>query len=129
MRKYNFETQSSTSDWHLPFTLDASKVLPNGVWDHDDDVVYIGLHEDGAMWDDYGIMRRDARPTWSAQSNDGTNTVQLIDPNSVAIVVPAHAFSRMRCGTLDVGVRYLRTSTGATSTLLLGRLPIIPGII
>lgn len=129
MQTYNFDSHSNRSDWKLPFSLNAKAVVGSGGWAAPDDEILVGLSMSGYDWDDYGFTRCDGAPFWQASSNDGSNVVTLVMPSSIDILVPASAFARVGVGTMDVGVHFQRASTNQSYTLLIGRLPVVNGIV
>ena len=130
MIRQNFQATSVQSDWTMPFVIDCSKLTSE--WT-DAEVVELHVAPDGITgWDDYGLRRYDSTPpyvagwrTWESNSNDGTGCVQLIDPASVQILVPANVISSFGPGMVGIGVHFTRPETGQRVTLLSGRLPII----
>ena len=135
MRGFAFPPTTNTSDWRAPFYVAANDELVT--WHPPDDEVILGLSGDTHVWEDYGSHRTSyppgraatAAPYFRASSNDGSGYVTLINPGLIDILIPASVMSGFPPMELNVGVRYARASDQRTSTLFLGRLPIIHGVV
>lgn len=136
MLQHNFQSTSNRSDWRMPFTLDASRVLGPNPWGPND-VVELNISPDHASWDDYGHRRYDAPPldervgssaAFSTRSDTGDGIVTLSEPATISILVPHWVIGGLGIGTVSVGIHYLRLVGGraiARETLLAGALPIV----
>lgn len=128
----NFPPTSNRGDWRMPVTLDATRLLGSEPWEATD-VVELHLSPDHATWDDYGQRRLDNPPAseripapfFATRSDDGRGIVTLAQPSTIVVVVPAWAIASLGIGTVNVGIHYEDLSTGARTTLLAGRLPIV----
>jgi hypothetical protein len=133
VKRVNFQTASATADWNMPYTLLVPEI--DG-WDQDVEVVVLGLSPDFVEWNDYGIRQRsfpmsDApqAPFFQASSDDGSGVVMLLDPNEISIVVPFNVIQQLGPGAVNVGIQYRTKDTGSRATLLIGRLPLVWGVI
>ena len=135
MRGFNFQPTTSTSDWRAPFYIAAGDELVT--WHPPDDEVLIGMSPDAVSWEDYGSRRisypagrSSYTPTFfQASSNDGSGYIMLRNPGLIDILIPANIMRGFGVGELNVGLRFTRASDSRTSTLFLGRLPIIHGVV
>ena len=64
-----------------------------------------------------------------ASSNDGSGYITLVNPGLIDILIPASVMRGFGPGEINVGVRFARASDQRTSTLLIGRLPILHGVV
>lgn len=135
IKQVQFEATSSTADWMFPYRLIAPQL---GGWDPDRDQVVLGMSPDYAAWDDYGFRQRGFpgpapdlwhAPFFQAASDDGRGIVTLVEPNLIDIVVPWNVMRSLGPGACSVGVQYRRLDGTARRTLLVGRLPIVDGVI
>lgn len=146
MRGFHFPPTTTTSDWRAPFyiAMSGTNYVPDEVtatalvtWHPPDDEVILGMSPDTLTWEDYGSHRTsyppgratDNPPYFRASSNDGTGYVALVNPGLIDILVPASVMRGFGVGELNVGLRYARASDQRTSTLFVGRLPIIHGVV
>ena len=128
-----FEEASASSDWRLPYRL----IIPEmTAWDETRDEVVLGLSPDSIIWDDYGTRSRtfppvghSTAPSYQASSRDGTGVVTLVDPNGIDILVPWNVIRSLGPGMINVGVQYRNILTGARSSLVAGRLPLVDTVI
>jgi len=135
MRGFAFPPASDTGDWHAPFYVAANDTFIT--WHPPDDEILIGISPEAITWSDYGSHHRTYPPGRTAShapyfrtsSNDGSGYVTLINPGLIDILIPASIMRGFGPGELNVGVRYARASDSRTSTLFLGRLPIIHGVV
>lgn len=135
VKQVQFEEASSAGDWQFPYQL----IVPSlTAWDTARDLVVLGMSPDYAAWDDYGFRSRSSlspRPDfWDVpfyQTNSDANggVVTLIDPNLISIVVPWNVMRRLGPGGCAVGVSYRTKDTDRRVPLLIGRLPIIDGVV
>ena len=134
VKRIMFETVASTADWSFPYAL----VMPGMVWDSEVDEVVLGLTPDYASWDDYGWRQRTfppataayhTAPFYQASSDDDDGVVTLVGDNQIDIVVPYTTMQNIGPGGVNVSVAYRNKETDARQVLLLGRLPIIDGIL
>ena len=106
-------------------------------WYPPDDEVLLGMSPDMLSWEDYGRHRQHyppgrtqtAAPYFRASSNDGSGYISLISPGLIDILIPASVMRSFPQGEINVGVRYQRASDQRTSTLFIGRLPILHGVV
>ena len=134
MRGFNFPPATDSGDWHAPFYVAANDEYVT--WT-DDDEVLVGISPDAITWSDYGPHYRSYPPGrtaanppyFRASSNDGSGYVTLINPGLVDIFIPASVMRGFGPGEVNVGVRYSRASDQRTSTLFIGRLPILHGVV
>lgn len=134
VKQVNFQTASATADWRFPY-----KLLVPGItkWDPAIDQVVLGMSPDFVQWDDYGLRTRefpaapgyDTAPFFQASSDDGSNVVTLVDPNLIDIVVPFNVIRQMGPGSVNVGVQYRQKDIASRATLIIGRLPLVAGVI
>lgn len=135
MRGYHFAPTTNSGDWHAPFYVAA-----NGewvTWDLADDEVLLGMSPDAISWEDYGSHRttyppgRSSAPApyFRASSNDSSGYVSLVNPGLIDILIPGSVMRGFGPGELNVGLRYARASDGRTSSLFLGRLPVVHGVV
>ena len=68
-------------------------------------------------------------PYFRASSNDGSGYVTLINPGLIDIIIPASVMRGFGSGELNVGMRFERASDQRTSTIFVGRLPVIDGVV
>ena len=133
MRGFAFSPTSNTGAWHQPFYVLINNSYPE--WDTPDDEVLLGISPDALTWEDYGAHYRNyppannAAPYIYASSNDGSGYVTLISPGLIDVLIPASVMRGMPPGEVNVGLRYARASDGRTSSLFVGRLPVIHGIV
>jgi len=134
LKRVMFEEASASSDWRFPYRL----IVPGQTeWRDDVDEVVLGMSPDYAAWDDYGRMQTANAPTpdfwnapfYSASSDDASGVVRLVDPNLIDIVVPYGAIRQMGPGGVSVGVQHRDKVSGSRTTLLVGRLPLLSGVI
>jgi hypothetical protein len=134
VKRVEFQTASATADWVFPYRLLVPGI--NG-WDKTVDLVVLGMSPDYVSWDDYGLRSRtfptapgyDTAPFFQATSDDGTGVVTLLDPNLISITVPYNTIRQLGPGGVDVGVQYRDKVAGSRATLLIGRLPLVAGVI
>ena len=135
VKQVNFQTASTTSAWRFPYTLLVPGI--NG-WKPEVDRVVLGMTPDAISWNDYGLHSRafppgtgtyDAAPYYQASSDDGTGVITLVDPNVISIVVPHNVMRTLGPGGVNVAVQYRTKDTDERATLLIGRLPLIWGVI
>jgi hypothetical protein len=134
VKRVEFQTASATADWVFPYKLLVPGI--NG-WNKSLDLIVLGMSPDYASWDDYGQRSRifpaapsyDTAPFFQASSDDGSDVITLVDPNLISIVVPYNTIRQLGPGGVDVGVQYRQKDTGARATLLIGRLPLVAGVI
>jgi hypothetical protein len=135
MRGFNFPPTSNTADWHAPFYVGANDDLVT--WHPPDDEVILGMSPDALTWEDYGSHRvssppgrtASSTPYFRTSSNDGSGYVMLRDRGLIDILIPASIMRGFGPGELNVGLRYARASDQRTSTLFVGRLPVIYGVV
>jgi len=135
MRGFAFAATTNTSDWHQPFYVYANGAYLQ--WWPPDDQVILGMSPDAITWSDYGAhtIRYPAgrttanAPYFQASSNDGSGYVTLISPGLIDIMVPASVMRGFGPGELNVGMRFERASDSRTSTIFVGRLPVINGVV
>ena len=135
MRGFAFPPTTNTSDWRAPLYVAANDEFVT--WHPPDDEVILGLSPDTIAWEDYGSHRTSyppGRPAHSgahfqASSNDGSGYIALINPGLIDILIPASVMRGFPPGELNVGVRFARASDQRTSTLFLGRLPVLHGVV
>lgn len=135
IKKVQFEETGSTSDWQFPYRLIVPQMT---AWDAERDLVVLGMSPDYAAWDDYGFRQRSnpaprpdfwSAPFYMATSDDDSGAVTLVDPNLISIIVPWGNMRSLGPGGCAVGVQYRDKITDRRTTLLVGRLPIIDGVI
>jgi hypothetical protein len=127
-----FEEASATSDWHLPYRL-----INKGGWIPDVDEIVLGMSPDNVAWDDYGHHVKAyppgndfwSAPWFQASSRDGSGIVTLMDPDMIDIRVPWHRMRGMGVGGVNVGLQYRNLDTDSRTTLLIGRLPLLAGVV
>lgn len=129
MREYAFPEASNRGDWAPSFA-----VAVNGSpaqWDPLDDIVTLALAYPWEMGADDYQLPRNTRPfvRISASSNDASGVVELINPGLISIHVPASTMSQFPQSSIRVALRYARVSDGRVVTFLVGRLPLIEGIV
>lgn len=135
MRGFAFTPTTNTSDWHQPFYVLVNNAYPE--WDLPDDEVLLGVSPDVLTWEDYGAHHNNfssarinnAAPYVRASSNDASGYVTLISPGLIDILLPASVMRGFPPGEVNVGLRYARASDQRTSTLFVGRLPILHGVV
>jgi len=106
-------------------------------WHPPDDEIILGLSPEELSWSDYGSHHKSYppgraasnAPYFRASSNDGSGYVTLVNPGLVDILIPASIMRGMGPGEINVGIRFARASDQRTSTLLIGRLPILHGVV
>lgn len=135
VKRVQFEEAAGGDDWAFPYKL----IVPGmTAWAPEVDQVVLGMTPDcWRDYSDYGFRRGfgngplpdfwDA-PFYSANSDDGSGVVMLVDPSTISIIVPYTAMRRMGPGGCSVGVQYRRKDLDTRSTLVMGRLPIIYGV-
>jgi hypothetical protein len=134
VKRVEFQTASAGADWVFPYRLLVPGI--NG-WDKAVDLVVLGMSPDAVSWDDYGLRSRsfpdapgyDTAPFYQASSDDGSGVVSLLDPNLISIVVPHNAIRQMGPGGVNVGIQYRQKDTGSRAQLLIGRLPLVAGVL
>jgi hypothetical protein len=118
-----------------PPTLEGVTATALVTWHPPDDEVILGMSGDTQAWEDYGSHRTSyppgklTPPFFQASSNDGSGYVALINPGLIDILIPASVMRGFGVGEINVGLRYARASDQRTSTLFVGRLPIIHGVV
>jgi hypothetical protein len=135
MRGFAFPPTTNTSDWRAPFYIGTEDALIT--WHPPDDEVILGMSPDTIDWQDYGSHRTSyppgsastTPPYFRASSNDGTGYVALINPGLIDIIIPASVMRGFGVGEINVGLRYARSSDSRTSTLFIGRLPVVGGVV
>lgn len=133
VKRVNFQTASAQADWVMPYTLLVPEIAG---WDQTIEVVVLGMSPDFVEWNDYGMRQRsfpmsDApqAPFFQSSSDDDDGVVTLLDPNQISIVVPFQRIAQLGPGAVNVGIQYRTKDTGSRSTLLIGRLPLVWGVI
>jgi hypothetical protein len=134
MRGVALPPTTNTGDWHAPFYVFVNDEYVD--WDIDDEVL-LGLSPDALTWEDYGRhyasyppgRASNAAPYVRASSNDGSGYVTLISPGLIDVLLPASVMRGFPPGEINVGLRYARASDGRTSSLFLGRLPVLHGVV
>jgi hypothetical protein len=131
-KRVMFEEASASSDWRFPYRL----IVPGMTAWSDDDTVVLGMSPDRISWDDYGWRSRvfpphghSATPWYQASSRDGSGVVTLVDPNGIDIRVPWTAIRSMGPGVINVGVQHRNEATGARTSLIAGRLPLVDTVL
>jgi hypothetical protein len=135
MRGFAFPPTTNTSDWRAPFYVAANENFVT--WHPPDDEVILGLSPDAINWEDYGAHyrsyptgRANTTPTYfQASSNDGSGYISLINPGLIDILIPASIMRGFGPGELNVGLRFARASDSRTTSLFIGRLPVLHGIV
>jgi len=136
MRGYNFPPATNTGDWRAPFYIAANGELIT--WWPPDDEVIVGMSPEAINWSDYGSHSKSyppgagansVTPYFRASSNDGSGYVTLINPGLLDILIPASVMRGFGSSEINIGVRFARASDQRTSTLLIGRLPILHGVV
>ena len=134
VKRMMFETTASTGDWRFPFVL----IMPAMVWDSEVDEVVLGMTPDYASWDDYGWRQQTFPPAtaayhpapfYQASSDDDDGVVTLVGDNQIDIIVPYTVMRNLGPGSVSVSVAYRNKDTDARTVLVLGRLPIVDGVI
>jgi hypothetical protein len=135
VKQVAFQSASSTAAWRFPYVLLVPGIT---AWDPQVDEVVIGMTPDAVEWDDYGRRSRgfppgsgswDTAPFWRASSDDGDGVVTLVDPNKIDIVVPHTVMQQLGPGGVQIGIQYRTKDSGERATLLVGRLPLIWGVV
>lgn len=135
MRGYAFAPTTNTSDWHQPFYVAANGAYLE--WHVPDDEILFGISPDDISWQDYGSRYRSYPPSrtnanapyFRASSNDGSGYVTLVNPGLIDVFIPASIMRGFGPGEINVGMRFQRASDSRTSAMLIGRLPILHGVI
>lgn len=135
VKTVQFEQASSTGDWQFPYRL----IMPQlTAWDAARDLVVLGMTPDYSARDDYGFRSRAAlvpradlwnAPAYQTNSDADDGVVTLIDPNLISIIVPWNIMRTLGPGGCAVGVSYRTKDTDRRTPLLVGRLPIIDGVV
>lgn len=135
IKQIQFEETGSTGDWQFPYKL----IVPSmDGWDADRDLVVLGMNPDFTAWGDYGYRSRSAgsprpdfwyAPFYQTDSDADDGVVTLVDPNIISIIVPWSVMRRLGPGGCAVGVSYRTKDTDRRTPLLVGRLPIIDGVV
>ena len=135
MRGYHFPPTTDTGDWRAPFYVATNSEMVT--WHPPDDEIILGMSPEAISWEDYGPHRTSYppgrgssnAPYFRASSNDSSGYVTLVNPGLVDILIPANIMRGLGPGEINVGIRYARASDQRTSTLLIGRLPILHGVV
>lgn len=106
-------------------------------WHPPDDEIIIGMSPEAISWSDYGTHHRSYppgrgasnAPYFQASSNDGSGYVTLVNPGLIDILIPGSVMRGFGPGEINVGIRFARASDQRTSTLIIGRLPILHGVV
>ena len=106
-------------------------------WHPPDDEILLGMSPEAISWEDYGSHHRNYPPGrtatnppyFRASSNDASGYVTLINPGLIDILIPASIMRGFGPGEINIGIRYARASDQRTTTLLIGRLPILHGVV
>ena len=134
VKQIMFEEASVTADWHFPYRI----IVPGqSAWDPLVDEVVLGMSPDFVVWDDYGLRRRTfppgssltTGPFYQASSDSGDGVITLVDPNGIDIHVGWNTIRNLGPGSIAVGIQLRDKLTGARTTLLTGRLPLVDGVI
>jgi hypothetical protein len=121
VKRVNFQTASAQADWVMPYTLLVPEIEG---WDQTVEVVVLGMRQRS-----FPMSDAPQAPFFQASSDDDDGVVTLIDPNQISIVVPFQRIAQLGPGAVNVGISYRTKDTGSRTTLLIGRLPLVWGVI